>query len=85
MNLDNQRYEKIKRILKPYYKNKDFELNYLVRDYEEVSIFISINECEKLPDEAIQQIASALDGVFKGYNLINQEYRYSFILNPCGK
>ena len=85
MDLDNQRYEKIKRILKPYYKNKDFELNYIVRDYEEINIFISINECEKLPDEVIQQIASALDGVFKGYNLLNQEYRYSFILNPCDK
>lgn len=82
MKLEKQIYDKINRILKPYYKNESYELNYLIVD-NELTIFASINECEKLPEGIISQVASALDGAYNGCTNVNQEFRYKFILNPC--
>lgn len=84
MELDNQRYTKVKRILNPFYKNENYKLNYLMEN-DELLIFASINECNEIPEEVLQQVASALDGAYKCSTLVNQEYRYLFNLNPCGK
>ena len=80
--LDNNITEKILRIVKPYHQQDEYELNYVIVD-NEITFFASINESEQIPEEVIEQIASALDGVFVGCELVNQEYRYKFNLEPC--
>lgn len=81
--LDQKVTEKILEIVKPFHKQEDYELNYLITD-DSITFFTSINESEPLSDDVIEQIASILDARFEKCALVNQEYRYRFNLNPCG-
>ena len=33
--------------------------------------------------DSIEKISSIIDGRFEGSNIVNQEYRYAFNLDPC--
>ena len=38
---------------------------------------------KELSPDIIEIIASELDGIFKGSNIVNQEYRYVFDIDTC--
>lgn len=82
MELEKREYDKILKIVEPYHKEESYELNYTIVD-DIITFFSSINEFEQIPEEVIEQIASIIDGKFEGKQLVNQEYRYKFNLNPC--
>lgn len=84
VKLDKGIEEKVLRIVKPFHDEENYELNYVITD-DKITFFSSINESKKLNLDAIEQIASAIDGSFEGIQLINQEYRFTFNLNPCGQ
>lgn len=83
VNLDKEIEEKILEIVKPYHEQEDYKLNYLIND-EEITFFASINEKEQIPEDVIEKITSILDASYQGSELVNQEFRYKFNLNPCG-
>ena len=38
---------------------------------------------KELSLDSIEKISSIIDGRFEGSNIVNQEYRYAFNLDPC--
>mgnify|MGYP007070211501 CR=1 FL=1 len=82
VRLEDKSYEKISGLLKDYFENPDFELNYLINE-NTIVFFINLSVSKELSPDVIEIIASELDGVFKGSNIINQEYRYVFDIDSC--
>lgn len=74
--------EKLAEVFKEEFDKEDFELNYLITD-DVVTFFFGISEGKELSLDAIEKISSIIDGRFEGSNLVNQEYRYKFNLDPC--
>lgn len=81
-DLDKNIEDKLSLVFKEDLEKEDFELNYLVTD-DVITFFFGIGEGKELSLDAIEKISSIIDGRFEGSNLVNQEYRYSFNLDPC--
>ena len=75
VNLEKNIEEKLTEVFKGEFEKEDFELNYLITDDVITFFFPSLDSIEK--------ISSIIDGRFEGSNLVNQEYRYAFNLDPC--
>ena len=73
---------KLTEVFKGEFEKEDFELNYLITD-DVITFFFPISEGKELSLDSIEKIASIIDGRFEGSNLVNQEYRYAFNLEPC--
>ncbi|MGN1363278.1 MAG: hypothetical protein ACI4VU_06200 [Methanobrevibacter sp.] len=80
VDLDKETEEKILEIVKPYHKEKDYILNYLITDDNVINIFSSINIGKAITTEDLTKIADILNGEFIGFKLVNQEYRFAFKL-----
>ena len=80
--LENNIKEKLVEVFKEELGKDDFELNYLITD-DVITFFFGISEGKELSLDAIEKISSIIDGRFEGSNLVNQEYRYKFNLDPC--
>ena len=80
-DLENNIEEKLNKIFKDEF-GEDFKLNYNITD-EKITFFVSINEGKELSQDSIEKISSAIDGGYEGSNIVNQEYRYEFNLEPC--
>ena len=68
--------------MKDYFEDPDFELNYLINE-NTIVFFIGLSAGKELSPDVIEIIASELDGIFKGSNIVNQEYRYVFDIDTC--
>ena len=79
--LDNNIEEKVSIVFKDEIGD-EFDLNYKIDD-NIITFFVSINEGKEISQESIDKIASIVDGAFEGSNIVNQEYRYQFNLDPC--
>ena len=56
----------------------------LEKNIEEKLTEVFKGEFEKEDFEfSIEKISSIIDGRFEGSNIVNQEYRYAFNLDPC--
>lgn len=82
VRLEDKSYEKISGLLKDYFEDPDFELNYLINE-NTIVFFIGLSAGKELSPDVIEIIASELDGIFKGSNIVNQEYRYVFDIDTC--
>ena len=82
MELDSAISKKVEDVFKSELEDEKFELNYVIVD-DSVTFFFPISEGKELSDDAVEKISSILDSSFEGVNLVNQEYRYSFNMNPC--
>ena len=49
----------------------------------EKNFFFPIAEGKELSLDSIEKISSIIDARFEGSNIVNQEYRYAFNLDPC--
>ena len=74
--------DKLTAVFKEELDNDDFELNYLITD-DVITFFFGISEGKELSLDGIEKISSIIDGGFEGSKIVNQEYRYSFNLDPC--
>ena len=81
-NLEKNIEEKLTEVFKGEFEKEDFELNYLITD-DVITFFFGISEGKELSLDSIEKIASIIEGRFEGSNLVNQEYRYKFNLDPC--
>lgn len=81
-NLEKNIEEKLSDVFKSELEKEDFELNYLITD-DVITFFFSISEGKELSPDAIEKISSIIDGSYEGSNIVNQEYRYKFNLDPC--
>lgn len=81
-SLDKNIEEKLAKVFSEDLEKEDFELNYLVTD-DVVTFFFGIAEGKELSLDAIEKISSIIDGRYEGSNIVNQEYRYKFNLDPC--
>ncbi|MBO6105346.1 MAG: hypothetical protein J6O99_05580 [Methanobrevibacter sp.] len=81
-NLEKNIEEKLAEVFKGEFEKEDFELNYLITD-DVVTFFFGISEGKELSLDAIEKISSIIDGRYEGSNIVNQEYRYKFNLDPC--
>ena len=77
-NLEKNIEEKLTEVFKGEFEKEDFELNYLITTF-----FFPIAEGKELSLDSIEKISSIIDGRFEGSNIVNQEYRYAFNLDPC--
>ena len=78
VNLEKNIEEKLTEVFKGEFEKEDFELNYLITD-DVITFFFPM----ELSLDSIEKISSIIDGRFEGSNLVNQEYRYAFNLDPC--
>ena len=76
--------EKLTEVFKADLEKEDFELNYLITD-DVITFFFGISEGKELSLDAIEKISSIIDGRYEGSNIVNQEYRYKFNLEPCAE
>ena len=83
-NLEKNIEEKLTEVFKGEFEKEDFELNYLITD-DVITFFFGISEVKELSLDSIEKIASIIDGRFEGSNIVNQEYRYKFNLDPCAE
>ncbi len=83
-NLEKNIEEKLTEVFKGEFERDDFELNYLITD-DVITFFFGISEGKELSLDSIEKIASIIDGRFEGSNIVNQEYRYKFNLDPCAE
>ena len=83
-NLEKNIEEKLTEVFKGEFERDDFELNYLITD-DVITFFFGISEGKELSLYSIEKIASIIDGRFEGSNIVNQEYRYKFNLDPCAE
>ena len=83
-NLEKKIEEKLTEVFKGEFEREDFELNYLITD-DVITFFFGISEGKELSLDSIEKIASIIDGRFEGSNIVNQEYRYKFNLDPCAE
>ena len=83
-NLEKNIEEKRTEVFKGEFEKEDFELNYLITD-DVITFFFGISEGKELSLDSIEKIASIIDGRFEGSNIVNQEYRYKFNLDPCAE
>ena len=83
-NLEKNIEEKLTEVFKGEFEKEDFELNYLITD-DVITFFFGISEGKELSLYSIEKIASIIDGRFEGSNIVNQEYRYKFNLDPCAE
>ncbi len=74
--------DKLTAVFKEELEKDDFELNYLITD-DVITFFFGISEGKELSLDGIEKISSIIDGRFEGSNIVNQEYRYAFNLDPC--
>ena len=81
-SLDKNIEEKLAKVFSEDLEKEDFELNYLVTD-DVITFFFGIAEGKELSLDAIEKISSIIDGRYEGSNIVNQEYRYKFNLEPC--
>lgn len=81
-SLDKNIEEKLAKVFSEDLEKEDFELNYLVTD-DVITFFFGIAEGKELSLDAIEKISSIIDGRYEGSNIVNQEYRYKFNLDPC--
>ena len=78
-NLEKNIEEKLTEVFKGEFEKEDFELNYLITD-DVITFFFPIAEGK---EHSIEKISSIIDARFEGSNIVNQEYRYAFNLDPC--
>ena len=83
-NLEKNIEEKLTEVFKGEFEKEDFELNYLITD-DVITFFFGISEGKELSLDSIEKIASIIDGRVEGSNIVNQEYRYKFNLDPCAE
>ncbi len=83
-NLEKNIEEKLAEVFKADLEKEDFELNYLITD-DVITFFFGIAEGKELSLDAIEKISSIIDGRYEGSNIVNQEYRYKFNLDPCAE
>lgn len=83
-NLEKNIEEKLAEVFKADLEKEDFELNYLITD-DVITFFFGISEGKELSLDAIEKISSIIDGRYEGSNIVNQEYRYKFNLDPCAE
>ena len=83
-NLEKNIEEKLTEVFKGEFEKEDFELNYLITD-DVITFIFGISEGKELSLDSIEKIASIIDGRFEGSNIVNQEYRYKFNLDPCAE
>ena len=76
--------EKLTEVFKADLEKEDFELNYLITD-DVITFFFGIAGGKELSLDAIEKISSIIDGRYEGSNIVNQEYRYKFNLEPCAE
>ncbi|WP_298537875.1 hypothetical protein [Methanobrevibacter sp.] len=81
-NLEKNIEEKLTEVFKGEFEKEDFELNYLITD-DVITFFFPIAEGKELSLDSIEKISSIIDARFEGSNIVNQEYRYAFNLDPC--
>ena len=86
-NLEKNIEEKLTEVFKGEFEKEDFELNYLITDDvitdDVITFFFPIAEGKELSLDSIEKISSIIDARFEGSNIVNQEYRYAFNLDPC--
>ena len=81
-NLEKNIEEKLTEVFKGEFEKEDFELNYLITD-DVITFFFGISEGKELSLDSIEKISSIIYARFEGSNIVNQEYRYAFNLDPC--
>ncbi|AGN17276.1 MAG: hypothetical protein ACOX01_08390 [Methanobrevibacter boviskoreani] len=79
-DLDKDTEAKILEVVKPYHKEEDYQLNYLITDDNIINIFSSINIGNAIKTEDLNKIAEILNAEFIGFKIVNQEYRFAFQL-----
>ena len=78
-NLDKAVEEEILAIVEKYQKEDTKLLNYLITD-NEITFFSPLANGNSVTAEDLQKVADILKGPFKGKQIINQEYRFTFEL-----
>ena len=78
-NLDKDVEEEILAIVEKYQKEDTKLLNYLITD-NEITFFSPLAKGNSVTAEDLQKVADILKGSFKGMQIINQEYRFTFEL-----
>ena len=78
-NLDKAVEEEILAIVEKYQKEDTKLLNYLITD-NEITFFSPLANGNCVTAEDLQKVADILKGSFKGMQIINQEYRFTFEL-----
>ncbi|MDO5823090.1 hypothetical protein [Methanobrevibacter sp.] len=76
-NLDKDVEEKILAIVEKYQKEDTKLLNYLITD-DEITFFSPLANGSAITAEDLQKVADILEGSFKGMEVVNQEYRFTF-------
>ena len=78
-NLDKSGEEEILGIVEKYQKENTKLLNYLITD-DEITFFSPLGNGNSITVEDLQKVADILKGSFKGMQIVNQEYRFTFAL-----
>lgn len=78
-NLDKSVEEEILVIVEKYQKENTKLLNYIITD-DEITFFSPLGNGNSITVEDLQKVADILKGSFKGMQIINQEYRFTFEL-----
>ncbi|WP_432645455.1 hypothetical protein [Methanobrevibacter sp.] len=78
-NLDKSVEEEILGIVEKYQKENTKLLNYLITD-DEITFFSPLGNGNSITVEDLQKVADILKGSFKGMQIVNQEYRFTFEL-----
>ena len=78
-NLDKSVEEEILAIVEKYQKENTKLLNYLITD-DEITFFSPLGNGNSITVEDLQKVADILKGSFKGMQIVNQEYRFTFEL-----
>ncbi|MGN0177534.1 MAG: hypothetical protein ACI389_06855 [Methanobrevibacter sp.] len=78
-NLDKSVEEEILVIVEKYQKENTKLLNYIITD-DEITFFSPLGNGNSITVEDLQKVADILKGSFKGMQIVNQEYRFTFEL-----
>ena len=78
-NLDKSVEEEILGIVEKYQKENTKLLNYLITD-DEITFFSPLGNGNSITVEDLQKVADILKGSFKGMQIVNQAYRFTFEL-----
>lgn len=76
-NLDKSVEEEILAIIEKYQKEDTKLLNYLITD-DEITFFSPLANGNSITAENLHKVADILKGTFKGMQIVNQEYRFTF-------
>ena len=78
-NLDKSVEEEILVMVEKYQKENTKLLNYIITD-DEITFFSPLGNGNSITVEDLQKVADILKGSFKGMQIVNQEYRFTFEL-----